>query len=59
MSGQGGHFRFLGWRVTGLRLPFLIVAIILFVLAAIPPVPYSGSLLALGLAFATAAQVMA
>lgn len=34
-----------------LRIAATLVAIILAVLAAIPPVPYSGSLLALSLAF--------
>jgi hypothetical protein len=44
--------------MPALKLPFLLVSIILFVLAAIPPVPYSGSLVALGLAFFAAAEVV-
>lgn len=38
------------------RAAFLIVAMVLFVLAAIPPVPYSASLVALGLAFFAASH---
>lgn len=43
--------------MPSLKVPFVIVAVILFVLAAIPPVPYSGSLVALGLAFFAATEV--
>jgi uncharacterized membrane protein len=42
--------------VTEMRTAFLIVAVLLFVLAAIPPVPYTGSLVALGLAFFAASH---
>ena len=44
--------------MSGLVLGFRIAAIVLFILAAIPPVPYSGSLLAAGLALATASTVV-
>lgn len=38
--------------LTGeLHLAFIIVAAILFLLAAIPPLPYTSSILALGLFF--------
>lgn len=38
--------------VTGeLHLAFIIVSVILFALAAIPPLPYQSSLVAAGLAF--------
>lgn len=40
-----------GGTVAGLHLAFLLVAIILFVLSAIPPVPYQSSLRGIGLAF--------
>jgi hypothetical protein len=42
--------------VAELKAPFLIVAVILFILAAIPPVPYSSSLVSVGLAFFAASH---
>ena len=39
-----------------LRAAFLIVSVVLFILAAVPPVPYSGSLTAAGLAFFAASH---
>ncbi len=44
--------------VGSLGTAFYIVAIILAVLAAIPPVPYTGSLLALSLGFFEAAHAI-
>lgn len=41
-----------------LALGLLIAAVILFALAAMPPVPYQGSLLAAGLACLALAQVV-
>jgi hypothetical protein len=41
--------------LTGLHGAFLIVSAILFLLSAIPPIPYSSSLRGLGLAFLAAA----
>lgn len=41
-----------------IALGLLIAAFVIFVLAAIPPVPYSGSLLAAGLACMALAQVV-
>lgn len=40
-----------------LRLALLIVAVILAILAAIPPMPYSHSLLAGAVAFLAAAEI--
>jgi hypothetical protein len=37
--------------IAGAHVAFLLVSIILFVLSAIPPVPYQSSLRGLGLAF--------
>lgn len=37
--------------IAGAHVAFLLVAIILLVLSAIPPVPYQSSLRGLGLAF--------
>jgi hypothetical protein len=44
--------------MPGLGLACYIVAIILALLAAIPPVPYSGSLLALSVAFGWAGHLL-
>lgn len=41
--------------MPGLRLGLLIAALVLFVLAALPPVPYHSSLVAAGLALLTGA----
>lgn len=41
----------LGGPMAGLHGALLIVAVILFVLSAIPPVPYQSSLRGIGLAF--------
>lgn len=43
---------------SNLHLAFLIVAVILAILAAIPPMPYSHSLLAGAVAFLAAAQIV-
>jgi hypothetical protein len=40
-----------------LRLGLLIAAVILFIIAALPPVPYHGSLLAAGLACWAASEL--
>jgi len=49
-----------GWAffMTGLVLGLRIAAIVLFLLAAVPPVPYSSSLVAVGLALGTASTVV-
>lgn len=43
--------------MAGLQPALIIVAIILFVLSAIPPVPYSATLARVGLAFFAAAHM--
>lgn len=44
--------------MAGLHGAFLIVAVILFVLSAVPTVPYSGSLRGIGLAFFAGAFIV-
>lgn len=47
-----------GVCVSNLGAGLLIAAFICFVLAAIPPIPHAGSLLAAGLACATLARLV-
>ena len=44
--------------MTGMHAAFLLVSICLFVLSAVPPVPYGVSLARLGLAFLAAALLV-
>ena len=47
-----------GTEMAGLQSAFLIVAVILFTLSAIPAMPYQSSLRGIGLAFLAAGHLL-